>query len=101
MSLSELSSRKAVLDAIAEYDRIGQVAFLKKYGFGCAREYFLDYDGHLYDSKAIAGVAHGYEFPKKGPLTSGDFSGGEATVRPKLEALGFTVRVQKRKSARR
>jgi len=52
----------------------------------------LDIDGRLYDSKAIVGAAHGYEFPLAGPLRTGDFSGGEATVTRKLEELGFTVR---------
>jgi 5-methylcytosine-specific restriction protein A len=44
-----------------------------------------------YDSKAIAGVAYGYEFPDRGPLQADDFSGGEATVKARLEQLGFEV----------
>lgn len=91
MPLSELTSREAVRSAAAEYDRIGQEAFLSKYGFGKAREYFLQIDDRLYDSKAIAGVAYGYQFPERGPLTSRDFSGGEETVRAKMEELRFTV----------
>jgi hypothetical protein len=50
-------------------------------------------DGRLYDSKAILGVAHGYEFPDQGPLRGAQFTGGQATVQPKLEELGFEVRV--------
>lgn len=47
--------------------------------------------GHkLYDSKAIAGAAHGYQFGSS--LTARDFSGGEATVAAKLTELGFEVR---------
>ena len=93
MSLRDLTSRQAILDAIAEYDRIGQVAFLERYGFGRAREFFLVVEGREYDSKAIVGAAHGYQFPQAGPLTARDFSGGEATVQRLLESLGFNVRV--------
>jgi len=93
MSLSEIQSRSSVLSAIAEYDEIGREAFLAKYGFGEARSYFLIHDGRRYDSKAIVGAAHGFEFPDLGPLGRGDFSGGEATVQRKLEELGFEVEV--------
>ena len=93
MSLSEIRSRSSVLSAIAQYDEIGREAFLAKYGFGEARRYFLIHNGHRYDSKAILGAAHGFEFPDLGPLERGDFSGGEATVQRKLEELGFDVEV--------
>ncbi len=93
MSLSEIQSRSSVLSAIAEYDEIGREAFLAKYGFGEARRYFIIHDGHRYDSKAIVGAAHGFEFPHLGPLERGDFSGGEATVQRKMEELGFEVEV--------
>jgi 5-methylcytosine-specific restriction enzyme A len=76
--------------AIAEFDRLGQVAFLCAAGFGHARAYFLERDGRLYDSKAIAGYAHGVS--TGAPLRSGDFTGGDATVARRLEALGFTAR---------
>lgn len=89
--LSELKSRDAVLQAIAEYDRLGKDKFLSKYGFGPAKSFFLHYEGKPYDSKAIAGAAYGFEHPNEGPLTARDFSGGDATVRPKLESLGFKV----------
>ena len=73
MSLGNLTSRHAVLEAIAECDRVGQETFLKKYGFHPARSYFLVHDGRRYDSKAIAGVAHGYQFPGQGPLHASEF----------------------------
>jgi hypothetical protein len=91
MALRDLSSRAAVLRAVAECDELGREAFLAKYGFGKAREYFLLIDGKRYDSKAIAGVAHGYEHPEDGPLSAAAFSGGENTVRRLLQQLGFTV----------
>jgi hypothetical protein len=49
------------------------------------------HDGKRYDSKAVAGVAHGKQFPTEGPLASSDFSGGDTTVKAKLEQLGFEV----------
>ena len=65
--------------------------FLLKYGFGKARSYFLVQNGRSYDSKAIAGAAHGYQHPDLGPLRPADFSGGDATVGRRLTALGFNV----------
>ena len=91
MELSDLTNRSAVLHAIAEFDQLGRESFLAKYGFGPARSYFLVHNGKRYDSKAIAGVAVGKQFPASGALTHSDFSGGEATVQAKLESLGFHV----------
>ena len=92
MAFGDISDAAAVHEAIEEYDRLGETAFLEKYGYGAAQKYLLVVDGKAYDSKAILGVAHGYQFREKGPLDSGEFSGGAATVVPKLEKLGFTVR---------
>jgi 5-methylcytosine-specific restriction enzyme A len=69
----------AVIEAVNEYDRLGQDEFLREYGFHPAREYVLVHSGKSYDSKAIVGVAHGY-LPGQKPLASTEFSGGEATV---------------------
>ena len=93
MAFRDISSRPAILSAVAEYDQLGQHAFLEKYGFHPARSYFLVVDGRDYDSKAIVGAAHGYQFPQLGPLAATQFSGGAATVQPLLEGLGFEVRV--------
>lgn len=92
MPLSGLTSRQAVLDAIAEFERLGRDAFLATYNFGKAREYFIRIGKRHYDSKAIAGVAFGYQYPRRGPLKSSEFSGGERTVKMRLEELGFTVK---------
>lgn len=75
--------------ATEEFDALGRDAFLSKYAFGRARTYFLVHAGKQYDSKALLGVAHGYQFGT--PLTPSDFSGGKNTVRPHLESLGFQV----------
>ena len=89
MALRELS-RREILQAVAEYDRLGRDRFLEKYGFGRARSYRLVIDGKTYDSKAIAGAAHGY-LPGREPLAAADFSGGTATVGRLLSRLGFQV----------
>jgi HNH endonuclease len=93
MALSDLTDPSAVLQAIAEFDALGRDAFLQRYGFGPARRFYLSHQGRLYDSKAIVGAAHGFQHPADGSLRAVDFSGGEATVRRKLESLGFTVEV--------
>jgi putative restriction endonuclease len=91
MSLDAITDPISVSLAIGEFDEIGRDAFLVKYGFGRARQYFLVVGGRNYDSKAILGAAHGYQFPHEGPLKNSDFSGGDATVARKLEKLGYLV----------
>ena len=66
MGLSDLTI-PAVSQAIEEFDQLKRKAFLKKYGFGQARGYLVVKDGRTYDSKAIAGAAHGY-LPGSQPL---------------------------------
>jgi hypothetical protein len=83
-------TREAVLAAVAEYDRLGQEEFLYRYGFDRARQYVLLHEGKWYDSKAIAGVAHGY-LPGKTTLAASEFSGGRGTVVRLLTGLGFHV----------
>ena len=87
----ESITRETVLAAVEEYDRLGRDAFLAKYGFGPAREYFLEIGGRLYDSKAICGAARGFVHPDRGPLSADEFSGGSATVEATLTGLGFRV----------
>jgi 5-methylcytosine-specific restriction protein B len=91
MGLSDVTDPSAVVEAIKEADQLGRERFLDKYGFGESRQYFLKYDGRLYDSKAVIGAAHGFQHRDLGPLTSHDFSGGERTVQRQLEKLGFVV----------
>lgn len=86
-----LKSRDSVIQAMKEFDRLGREEFLLKYGFGKARSYFLRYRGNSYDSKAIFGVAYGYENPDSGPLRAEQFGGGKKTVCPVLDKLGFDV----------
>jgi putative restriction endonuclease len=89
MGLADIT-REAVLQAVAEHDRLGDEAFRTTYGFGTARRYVLNVNGRTYDSKAIAGVAHRYVTGT--PLRAAEFSDGEATVVARLTTLGFDVR---------
>lgn len=88
MTLADVTGA-GVLAAVAEFDRQGRDAFLKSTHFGRARAYHLEHEGRLYDSKAIAGYAHGVSTGT--PLGPGDFSGGDKTVAQLQEGLGFTV----------
>ncbi|MEW1601245.1 HNH endonuclease [Streptomyces sp. NPDC093808] len=78
-----------VIAATEEFRRLGRDTFLQTYGFGRARSYEIVLDGLRYDSKAIAGVAHGYATGDF--LRAADFSGGAATVARCLRELGFVV----------
>jgi hypothetical protein len=87
-------TRDGVLKAIAACDAAhDERAFLRDGGFGPAREYMLLHKGKPYASKAIIGVAHGFDRPDLGPLDRHEFSGGigprgAATI---LGRLGFEV----------
>jgi hypothetical protein len=84
-----IKTRKAVLKAIEQFDDMGRQEFLSHYGFKPATQYVLAYKGRQYDSKAIVGVAHGYDSRGSRPLLSREFSGGAATVQKTLRRLGF------------
>ena len=86
-------SRWAIEGAMDEFVRIGRDAFLEKYRFGPARDFFVMHEptGQACDSKAVAGAAYGLEFPTEGPLRPQDFSGGQATVVKLLRSLGFDL----------
>ncbi|MFF3162822.1 HNH endonuclease [Streptomyces sp. NPDC003273] len=88
MGLGEIEYED-VIAATEEFRRLGRDNFLQTYGFGRATSYELVLDGFRYDSKAIAGVAHGHATGDF--LSPGDFSGGAATVARRLRDLGFVV----------
>lgn len=88
---SDVTSRDAVLAAIAEFDQVGREAFLSRYGFGPSRQYIVVENGRQYDSKALLGAAYAHQFGAGGSLRSEDFSGGDETRRA-FERLGFEVR---------
>ena len=91
MARAEITA-EAVQKAIAEFDELGRKAFLIRYGFNGARDYFLVHDGKNYDSKAIAAVAQKWAPGGDGqPLTPLELSGGKSDAAKNLIALGFTV----------
>ena len=91
--MPRLTTTGSVRRAVAEYDRLGRDRFLDTYGFGTSRRYFLRLDGKLYESKAIVGVAYGYEHPDEGLLTSAQFTGGvgPSGAATQLQQLGFEI----------
>jgi 5-methylcytosine-specific restriction enzyme A len=88
MALHDLTA-ESVRAAVEEFDKLGRDKFLKNYGFRPAKSYYLKIGEQVYDSKAIAGVAHKFARPSDGVLRR--FSGGERTVMPRLQKLGFIV----------
>lgn len=93
-TLSDITNPAAVQATLDEFFRLGREQFLLLYGFKPARDYFVidPKTGALADSKAIVGVAYGYQYPEQGPLKPEEFSGGDATVVPLLTFLGFVVK---------
>lgn len=90
MALKDVT-HAAVLKAMAEYDTLGKVAFLEKYGFSDAKLYYIEHNGRTYESKAIAGVAHQYVATGGSILPSSAFSGGMGSAVTRLRKLGFVV----------
>ncbi|MGW3237138.1 HNH endonuclease [Streptomyces olivaceus] len=90
MAPSEIT-RAGILKAIAEHDRIGPEAFRDIYGYRAAATYLLEHEGNLYDSKAIAGVAHKYDFGVALKPSSPGLSGGLKHAVAWLRREGFTV----------
>jgi len=93
-TLADLTDPAAVQAALDEFLRLGQTAFLERHGFRRASAYVVrdPLSGQWADSKAIAGVAVGKQFPNDGVLGAAQFSGGISTVVRRLETLGFEVR---------
>jgi hypothetical protein len=96
-----IKTRKAVLKAIEQFDDMGRGEFLSHYGFKPASQYMLTHKGRRYDSKAIVGVAHGFNSRGARPLLSKEFSGGAATVQKALRRLGFETAKSNRQSRNR
>lgn len=88
-SLATLTDRNAVEAALEEFDRLGRFAFLEKYGFGEAKEYFLVTETGNYDSKAIFAAA--YERQHGVRFSNDDFSGGKHGAGKWLSDLGYTI----------
>lgn len=91
MALGDLTSYEAVIEAVRLCDAVGREQFTRDHGFGPARDYLLEFGGRHYDSKAIAGVAYGLQYPDRGTLPAAEFNGGAADAARRLQRLGFTI----------
>lgn len=89
VSYADLTDRSAVDRALEEFDRIGRWAFLDKYGYGAARDYFLVTDSGRYDSKAIFAAA--YEAQHGVAVANDEISGGKNGAARRLQELGYVV----------
>lgn len=91
--LSDLTDPSAIALALEEFGRLGRDEFLALHGFGKSRDFLVlnPRTNELADSKAIAAAALKHQFPELEGLRASDFSGGEATVAPLLERLGYRV----------
>ncbi len=81
----------AVLGAIELLDDPTQKEFVDSLHFKSATHYRFVHEGRLYDSKAVAGIAHGVatgQFWTSDDLTGGVSPGGAAWA---LRKLGFFV----------
>jgi hypothetical protein len=89
MAMFDAVTQDHVRQAIDECDELGSETFLRRYGFGAAREYVLWHDGRSYDSKAILGV--GQRYATGTAARSDDFRGGKQGAALVLRDLGFDV----------
>jgi hypothetical protein len=82
-------TRRDVLRAIREYDRLGPEQFFSERGFAPTTTYELVLNKRRYPPKAILGAA--YELATGHRLGSGDFEGGKTGAVTVLGKLGFTI----------
>ncbi len=89
VAYAELTDVAAVERALEEFDRLGRHAFLQKYGYGEAREYFLVTESGRYDSKAIFAAA--YEYQHGIAVSNDEIHGGRGAAASRLAELGFDI----------
>jgi len=86
-------TKNSIEEAIKEFDSLGEDSFYSLYGFFKEKKYSLLYNNKTYPSKAILGIAYGFENNTK-PLSPNDFSGGMSgknAAASVLERLGFEI----------
>jgi len=91
-------TRRDVLRAIREYDRVGPEQFFSEHGFAPTTTYELVVDKRRYPPKALLGAA--YEFATGQRLKSGDFEGGKTGAVKVLIRLGFRIEKKLRRAHR-
>jgi hypothetical protein len=89
MVIWERVTRREVLHAIHEYDRLGPDQLFSKHGFAPTTTYELVWDKRRYPPKAFLGAA--YESATGQRLGSGDFEGGKTGAVKVLTNLGFSI----------
>lgn len=88
MSLADIT-REAVLEAIAEYDTLGQSSLHAKYGIEPDPGYVLIHANHRYEAKTIAAVAHQHAL--NAPLPADQFDTDPILPVTRLRELYFPV----------
>ena len=89
-------TRREVLQAMREYDRLGPEQFFAEHGFAPTTTYELVSDGRRYPPKAVLGTA--YAFATGHQLGSGDFEGGKTGAVRVLGKLGFSFEKRLRRA---
>jgi hypothetical protein len=87
-------TRRDVLRAMREYDRLGPEQFFSQHGFAPTTTYELVSGDRRYPPKAVLGTA--YEFATGHQLGSGDFEGGKTGAVSVLGKLGFRIEKKRR-----
>lgn len=87
-------TRRDVLRAIREYDRLGPEQFFSQHGFAPTTTYELVSGKRRYPPKAVLGTA--YEFATGQQLGPSDFEGGKTGAVSVLGKLGFSVEKKRR-----
>jgi 5-methylcytosine-specific restriction enzyme A len=84
-------TRRGVVRAMAEHDRLGAEDFLRHFGFRQARNHFVLFHGKAYSSKAVLGVGHKYSGAGWLPLKWDEFYGGAPTVNRRKARVHYQV----------
>ena len=70
-------TKNSIEEAIKEFDSLGEDSFYSLYGFFKEKKYSLLYNNKTYPSKAILGIAYGFE---KQSLTLWDIRDGPHNI---------------------
>lgn len=88
MGIADVTKRDTVLDAIDEFEEMGQTAFLSAYGAGGGSQLSIDYVGRSFPALAVMNAAH--RIARDQPLSGVELA-DEAAVAEQLRTLGFNL----------